>query len=588
MSKASAEKQTEQELLSMAFDYLNAPDLNLSGDAPKTRNVTGTFKLMDRHIPALREGEYTLTLTQHIEGDGISTGNSFEKTQKIKVVSPNDGLKPQDIFSVFPPEDSTGDHSHCLPHIVFKRSTLPWEKIGFDGDVKTPWLALVLLDETETDATKVLKPGDKIMINTVLLPKNNLGDLVHAVKRVDETEMSIIMGHRMPRHNATSVAHLVALDEERFPDGAIPDGEHEFTSLYNWRFACAEPEKQFEGILNNVSSGLLKLPATKDNTAFNTLFAKGFTPLPHFMRRGTQSVSWYRSPLVPVQKIRSFKFNNINSSDDLLRFDKETKMLDATYAAAWELGRMLTLEEKDVASSIYNYKRSLAQQNKQSQPDEFDILMNDDDNQAGLPDDIKVWLNNLLFLKPIPFNYLVPYEQMLPHESIRFFMLDKKWVQCLLDGAMSIGRIFDMKDDRKKKVTEEIDLNWSGFILRSEVVASYPDLEIMSDFDEPVQRRRLGSDVIMCIFKDKKIDKADVFLKPEGVHFGFSKIRNNHKIIIKEDSGRPTEQMFNVQFENRMMNIDGLKFQLEGDTNSADLALQLMMLPKKVRFNAKG
>ena len=52
MSKVSAEKQTEQELLSMAFDYLDAPDLNLSGDAPKTRNVTGTFKLMEEITPS--------------------------------------------------------------------------------------------------------------------------------------------------------------------------------------------------------------------------------------------------------------------------------------------------------------------------------------------------------------------------------------------------------------------------------------------------------------------------------------------------------------------------------------------------------
>ena len=583
----SAEKQTEQALLDMALDYMESPDLALSGDGQMTRNVVGTFTLMDRHLPSLREGEYTLTFTQTIEGDGISRENTFKARQNIKVVSPDKGLQLADIFDVFPPDNSTGDHSHCLPHIVFHRSTLPWEKIGFDGQKTTPWLALVLLDETETDLIQVQRPGDIIKIDSSLIPVKNVADLAHAVKRVDETEMSIVMGHRMPRQDATSVVHLIALDEDRFPDGQIPEGEHEFTTLFNWRFTSNEPEKQFEGILKKVSTGLLSLPPTADNESFNQLFAKGFTPLPHFLRRGSQTVSWYRSPLVPVSKVRGFKFNNINSSDDLLRFDKTTKMLDTTYAAAWELGRMLTLEEKDVATSIYNYKRQLALQNKQSPADELALLLDDDDSKNILPNDIKVWLNNLLMLKPVPFNYLIPYEQMLPNECIRFFKLDKKWVQSLLDGAMSIGRIFDMKDDRKKKETEEVDLNWSGFILRSEVVASYPDLEIMSDFDNPVMRRKMGGDVIMCLFKNLVIDKADVFLKPEGVHFGFTKIKNSLNIVIKEDNGRPTPQRFKVRFENRMMNIEDLKFQLDGDTNSADLALQLMQLPKKVRFYAK-
>ena len=48
------------------------------------------------------------------------------------------------------------------------------------------------------------------------------------------------------------------------------------------------------------------------------------------------------------------------------------------------------------------------------------------------------WLTRLRLLEAVPFQYLVPAEEMLPTETIRFFHIDRNWVDALIDGAMSV------------------------------------------------------------------------------------------------------------------------------------------------------
>jgi len=51
------------------------------------------------------------------------------------------------------------------------------------------------------------------------------------------------------------------------------------------------------------------------------------------------------------------------------------------------------------------------------------------------------WLSRLRVLEGAPFRYLVPSEEMLPNESIRFFHVDRNWLDALVDGAISVGRL---------------------------------------------------------------------------------------------------------------------------------------------------
>lgn len=179
------------------------------------------------------------------------------------------------------------------------------------------------------------------------------------------------------------------------------------------------------------------------------------------------------------------------------------------------------------------------------------------------PDDIARWLARLGLLYGVPVNYLVPSEEMLPPESIRFFHVDPRWTAALTDGASSVGRIPGHGEpsksvllDRAVKpvITEksrkalpsirarflglpartEAPEKMSGFLLRSSVVAdcpglgvdAYPREGVPTDTDPGtplaiLRMERLGpdSDTLICI-TGGEIYRVDIHEPPEALHYG--------------------------------------------------------------------
>ena len=110
------------------------------------------------------------------------------------------------------------------------------------------------------------------------------------------------------------------------------------------------------------------------------------------------------------------------------------------------------------------------------------------------PPTVTSFLGRLTLLHGVPFAYLVPDQQLLPAESLKFFSIDPQWISALIGGAASVGRprrsgfcstrrwlgIFGiLKEartrrflDRGLKPPENIDYDepsyaFSGFLLRS-------------------------------------------------------------------------------------------------------------------------
>src|SRR5581483_5354334 len=136
--------------------------------------------------------------------------------------------------------------------------------------------------------------------------------------------------------------------------------------------------------------------------------------------------------------------------------------------------------------------------------------------------EVTAWLGRLVLLYGVPFRYLIPEEQMLPRESLRFFYLDPIWIQCLVQGACSVGNteygssLIDtaintlaqpnqpdssgkpapltnkaaagVRDRLRQQYegapmpSEREDLNWplTGFLLRSAAVQGWRGLEVMA------------------------------------------------------------------------------------------------------------
>lgn len=534
--------------MAAAMDYMNAPDL-LDQHEHKTRqrSIENTFQLIDAHIPSVAAGDQTITVRQTLDATGINNDNSFEISQQFRVELPAYALQPHEVVRTFPKEGATGNFQTSLPFIVLKRSTLPWERSSFDQKKGTPWLALVLLDQSETDVTAPLKSGDKIAFDTNWIDWQQVHLLSLVLKKMDDNEHALVICPRLPRANATSVMHLVAIDEGHFQD--IPTGQQEFTSIYNWSFVCNDAATDLMARARQLEVGVIQPNYSSQKASEQGRINQGFTPVPHFTRYGMPTVSWYRSPFVPVAATAALNIQNARSADELLMLDKATEMLNATYSAAWELGKFLTLQETNVATALYEYKRQLAQSNKkdwqhQQQTSELDWLFKDFEMRApdtskarsaaaSLPTVIKDWFNKLLLLSPVPFNYLVPDEGLLPNHSLRLFKIDQLWLKALLDGAMSIGRLFESQQALQRTLIKQ-PLNWSGFIMRSSIVRDFTDLEVRVNGGMPLHTRQLGDD-IWLVLHNQIIQNIELGIRADGVQLGVQQDAKGYFIDINDN-----------------------------------------------------
>jgi len=319
---------------------------------------------------------------------------------------------------------------------------------------------------------------------------------------------SVVLGNRFPQPQTANTdpplavenrVFLVSLEgmEDYLPDGKKPVGGNavRLAVLASWNFYCHEAYT-FKTSMNKLKADGLKLPEelTSEEKPSDALkyvrdgFNRGYVALNHHTRLGEKTVSWYRGPLVPVNiQRKDYKYKPV--PDSLLRYDFKKGMMDVTYAAASQLGRLLALQDRSFAKALCAYRKKVQSQVKESyrreelqrslnagevpkQPTESQLLefglseaLNNQRKPrpssgrksesdlfiAGLekvgadihrkpPQAVCRWLSRLILLYRVPFSYLVPDERMLPPDSLRFFYLDPGWIKCLLEGACTVGR----------------------------------------------------------------------------------------------------------------------------------------------------
>ena len=283
-------------------------------------------------------------------------------------------------------------------------------------------------------------------------------------------------------------------------------------------------------------SPTLRIPESGDELA-DPYLQQGYAPMPHFFREGSKALSWYRGPLTPGPQ--TFRLDpdkkHVNASDHLLHYHEDTGFFDVSMAAAWELGRMLALGDKAFSLKLEKWKRthrlSLAVEQQQGFYNHLPFGNINKTSQSDLPEELRTWLERLLDLEGVPFNYLVPHEDMLPSESIRYFYLDPNWLYCLYMGAFSLGRPVPTGEGSALDGFFAPQEKVVGFLLRSAIVSGWPDLQIKAysaqskeeDPDGsslPVIRHQLADDILLCLIKGEPAE-IDLYLKPAALHFGF-------------------------------------------------------------------
>lgn len=580
---------------------------------------------------ALQSGKYKLKVTQSVN---ISSQKDVKYTSETTFVIAGErfSLNPQDVHSVFPPLGNSGDYSNCFPHIVLKRSTLPWERSP-GGDRNTPWLALLLFHEEElqgkpkelppvlptqvislqelrnrvdhqvlfletirknatdklppifeslseselkSQSVKINFPGcqleaweknesDRVIVLDVqkkllasILPKQeDLKYLAHVRQYSDGEQLAVVIGDRVPKKGGVSTVYLVSL-ENRYQDGdfnyqnAKIQDYIRFVVLKSWSFACLSPDRDLGGLLHNLDPGTLRLPNNSQSEAepnnsqseAEKYLAAGYLPLPHFLRQGSKTISWYRTPLTTGENRSDRKaieqvFQDVSVADNLICYDSNSGLFDVSYAAAWQLGKLIALQDKQFALELYRWKREealqLAKSSQEKLHSHLPIQSQASVNPKTDNTSIQKLLEELSLLRGVPFNYLVPDERMLPPESIRFFCLDWFWIRCLQAGALSIGKQLGSEVHKKFDNIGILDSKQiTGFLLQSEVVSGWPDLQIFAYNNATIPSQKLtflrkellSENVLFCLFEGE-IRSVEISLKPEAIHFGLYK--NDHQ-----------------------------------------------------------
>lgn len=578
-------------------------DLQETAEAWKLKDATAPpaspkLKFYPEHRSLLKPGMYQLIAEQTLDGPGGS-----EKTNKLKqpflVSGPRFQLQKKDLQSVYPPAGITGDFNLNLPQISFHRSTLPWE-LSAKGNNNAPWLCLMLFKQDEAPKIKSKKISalvdskDEVVdpnkeVNVITVPKHLLPQdyeaLVHTRKGSEESasESAFVLGHRLPRENGDYEAHLISLRDHK-------DGQ--YISLYHWTFTCKKKKVSFRDLMRKNSTGVFRLvPEGKDNE----LYKLGYVPLPYFLRKGDTTLALYRSALIPPGATidSNIKDEWISHSD--------TRILNRVHGCAFHLGQLLTLSNKEITGAIYAWKREFIQGEKSRENakkvqsgfdlDQSELGLPNDGRQAirKLPETAKTWLMSLIYLEAIPFNYLFPYEAMLPQLSIRFFKLDANWLQAILEGALSTAEeTFEFKGIEKL-----IPESTTGFILRNPVVQHYPEMQVKTYVGNTKSDNRLlfqhkfGEDILLQCYEGK-IDAFELALPGQALYPGFSKKDTKlYKTIRKPHSDNEGKEV-NITDEvltpdTHCLNLTKLKAQLEAK-DSAELAAELLQSMASVKY----
>ena len=221
------------------------------------------------HQPALESGEYRVSISQDLDDTGAKiSAQNYGVTREFYVAGERFHILPEHIKSAFPPPHSLGEHSNVLPHLMLSRNTLPWEREAVPGTTATPWMALLVIHESDADdvseATVTLgdlttasnssnalfffpgisdpEPGQttdtkvavvdikKSLLEQILPDQQALNFLTHIRQGKDgdtsnanivSENLAVLIANRLPESGATSTVYLVSLEDQLYCRGGI-------------------------------------------------------------------------------------------------------------------------------------------------------------------------------------------------------------------------------------------------------------------------------------------------------------------------------------------------------------------------------
>jgi len=145
---------------------------------------------------------------------------------------------------------------------------------------------------------------------------------------------------------------------------------------------------------------------------------------------------------------------------------------------------------------------------KRVQQELSDTTRDQSSTMPDVPKDVRNFLGRLSLLQGIPWYYLLPDERYLPKQSaenlpvekgsLRLFWLDKEWIECLLDGALSVGT--DSEDSRKLLLAKAMAGNYAAEVfyedvkeqVKKQITGLYAPDEFKQQLDKRIAARNIS------------------------------------------------------------------------------------------------
>ncbi|PST83935.1 hypothetical protein C7T94_04110 [Pedobacter yulinensis] len=279
------------------------------------------------------------------------------------------------------------------------------------------------------------------LFNNIAPSLNDLAWLAH-VRTVDVSNkatsgdepapgtLSVVIGNRLPPVGMHTTAMLVSFENyaSMLPaDDGTPATQAagyqymRMVVLYNWTFLAQAEPVTFEQYLESVNVTPAGLQQTYNtavssgnaaaDAAVQNIINMGYTGFPHLLRDGGNTVSWFRGPLLPygTQPFIQVPFGD---ADQLLRYDPGSGIFDVSYSAAWQLGRLLALNDRNFALALFRWRarhtsEALTQLEQDMLNEQLDIQI-DPDQLPSEQNIARIRQSLLQVIKPITENFKAP------------------------------------------------------------------------------------------------------------------------------------------------------------------------------------
>jgi hypothetical protein len=190
---------------------------------------------------------------------------------------------------------------------------------------------------------------------------------------------SVVLANRFPEPGKSKTvavenrAYLVSLEglQDYLPGSAKQNKPVRLAVLSSWSFHCCEAFA-FKASMDKLKVRLLCVPWQANGASTGNLtpaeqqvrraWEMGYTALNHSTRLGEKTVSWYRGPLVPLYLSKETKYHFLPAADAAMRYSPLDGMMDVTYAGAFQLGRLLALQDRHFATALYAHRNSVRRQ----------------------------------------------------------------------------------------------------------------------------------------------------------------------------------------------------------------------------------